>query len=252
MSDVPRRCRITPAIPAPSRNLNRPSPAAASACLRTCRLSPPAPRPPSRDRHTVACRHDVPHSTPSLRLATAPTSRNAKHDRPPRVQQSSVWGGRPFGPIGTGRRSHQPGTPGMPKLIGKFTLAKPGTSPLPSVLLTKPLSDGEFAVKRRSLPAAAARAAAAPVLLTAGGSEVDEPKANERIAGAHTAESPSGAPSRVCESDTLPVAAPGSSRPRSLGRSPGQALVRPKRKPSERRTRKRPGCRRPRIQSVYR
>jgi hypothetical protein len=74
-------------------------------------------------------------------------------------------------------------------------VAKPRTPPIPSDHLTELMSHGEFTVKRRTLPVAAALAATAALLLTACGSGDDNSKANDKIAGADTDGSKSASPS---------------------------------------------------------
>jgi hypothetical protein len=63
------------------------------------------------------------------------------------------------------------------------------------------MSHGEFTVKRRSLPVAAALAATAALLLTACGSGDDSSKANDKIAGADTGDSGASASPSATESD---------------------------------------------------
>jgi len=77
-----------------------------------------------------------------------------------------------------------PVRPELPTFTAKFALAKQRTSPIPSDHLTELMSHGEFTVKRRSLPVAAALAATAALLLTACGSGDDKASDNDKIAGA--------------------------------------------------------------------
>lgn len=92
---------------------------------------------------------------------------------------------RPFGhDQDTAHTRKHPIRPELPPFTGKFALAKPGTPPIPSDLLTELISHGEFTVKRRSLPVAAALAATAALLLTACGSGDDSASDNDKIAGA--------------------------------------------------------------------
>ncbi|WP_225859024.1 hypothetical protein [Streptomyces albicerus] len=83
-------------------------------------------------------------------------------------------------------------------------MAKLIATQIPSLLLTASLSHGEFTVKRRSLPVAAASAATAALLLTACGSGDDKPSDNDKIAGADQGNAEqSASPSASAEADGI-------------------------------------------------
>lgn len=68
-------------------------------------------------------------------------------------------------------------------LASNFALAEPPGTPLPSVLLTKPLSHGGPTLTRRSLPVAAALTAPPALLPRARGSRGDESNYEARHSG---------------------------------------------------------------------
>lgn len=84
----------------------------------------------------------------------------------------------------TAHTRKRPKRPELPPFTGEFALAKPRTPQIPSEHLTELMSHGEFTVKRRTLPVAAALAATAALLLTACGSGDDKASDNDKIAGA--------------------------------------------------------------------